>query len=52
MATGVVLSCIAVLLGCAGLAVVAGHRSFASRTVYGTALAASTVALSAALAHL
>ena len=47
-----VLSCVAVFLGAAVLAVGIAQRARASTLVYGAALAASSIAFAAALAHL
>jgi formate hydrogenlyase subunit 3/multisubunit Na+/H+ antiporter MnhD subunit len=52
MAAGVVLWCVALLLGCAGLSVVIGRDPRSYRVVYGASFATSSVALLAALVHL
>jgi formate hydrogenlyase subunit 3/multisubunit Na+/H+ antiporter MnhD subunit len=52
MAVGVVLWCVALLLGCAGLSVVIGRDPRSYRVVYGASFATSSVALLAALVHL
>ncbi len=52
MAIGIVLWCVALLLSCAGLSVVIGRDPRSCRVTYGTSLAASSVALVAALVHL
>jgi hydrogenase-4 component B len=48
----ILLSCVAVLLGVAGLAAVIGRSAVATPIIYGASLAASLLALGTALAHL